>query len=240
MCDFLGFTLACSTPPPPPVFFLSFLVLCPLRGTHDPELVVSGIGFVDDINILVVGSSTENNCRALEHVHRGCMEWAHRHGAAFGPQKYELMHLTRSLKKFNMTAGVNLGGVAKSPQPTLHILGVLLDSKLRWGPHVKSTAEKAAQQSRALTAITGSTWGATFEKARLIYNTVVRPVITYGVTIWTPLDSLLRPAHQHWIGDTLEHQQQRCLCTVTSGFKATSRRQLEGEAAVPPLRVHIA
>lgn len=140
---------------------------------------------------LALGSSTENNCRALEHVHRGCMEWAHRHGAAFGPQKYELMHLTRSLKKFNMTAGVNLGGVAKSPQPTLHILGVLLDSKLRWGPHMKCMSEKAAQQSWALTTITGSTWGVMFGKARLIYNTVVHPVITYSMIVWAPLEGLL-------------------------------------------------
>ena len=105
---------------------------------------------------------------------------------------------------------------------------------------MKRTAERAAQQSRALSAITGSTWGATFDKARLIYNAVVRPVITYGATVWAPLEGLLRPAHRHWIGDALERQQQRCLRSVTGGFKATSRRQLESEAVVPPLRAHIA
>ena len=34
--------------------------------------------------------------------------------------------------------------------------------------------------------------------------------------------------------------QQRCLRTVTGAFKATSRQTLEHEAAVPPLRAHIA
>ena len=98
---------------------------------------VSGIGFVDDVNVLVVGNSTENNCQVLEHVHRGCTKWAHHHRATFTPHKYKLMHLTRSPKRFNMTVGVNLDRVAKAPQPTLRILSVLLDSKLRWGPHVK-------------------------------------------------------------------------------------------------------
>ena len=139
-----------------------------------------------------------------------------------------------------MAAGVNLEGITKAPQPTLRILGVLLDLKLRWGPHVKRTAERATQQSRALSAITGSTWGATFDKARLIYNAVVRPAITYRATVWSPLDSLLRPAHRHWIGDALEQQQQHCLRSVTGGFRATSRKQLESEAAVPPLRAHMA
>ncbi|KAI9749063.1 MAG: hypothetical protein M1815_002769 [Lichina confinis] len=54
------------------------------------------------------------------------------------------------------------------------------------------------------------------------------------------MEGLLRPAHRHWIGNALERQQQRCLRTVTGGFKATSRRQLESEAAVPPLRAHMA
>ena len=202
---------------------------------------MTGIGFVDDVNILVVGNSTESNCQTLEHVHQGCKQWVDHHGATFTPHKYELMHLTRSPKKFNMAVGVDLGGgVTKAPQPTVWILGVLLDTKLRWGSHVKRTVEKAAQQSWALSAIMGSTWGATFDKAWLIYNMVVRPVLTYGVTVWTPLEGLLWPTHQHWIGDTLEHQQQHCLRSVTRGFRVTSRKQLESEAAVPPLRAHMA
>ena len=138
-----------------------------------------------------------------------------------------------------MTAGVNLEGIDKEPQQSVQILGVLLDLKLCWGPHVKRTAEKAAQQGRALTTTAGSTWGATFAKAQLIYSAVVRPAITYGVTIWAPTEGLLRPAHCCWIGDTLECRQQGCLQTVTSSFKVTSQQQLEAEAAVPPLRTHI-
>ena len=225
--------------PVSPILFLFFnkdLVDFCARGTGK----VSAIGFVDDVNILVVGNSTESNCRVLEHVHHGCTAWADRHGAAFAPHKYELMHLTRSPRRFNMAAGVNLEGITKAPQPTLRILGILLDPKLRWGPHMKRTAERATQQNRALSAITGSTWGATFDKARLIYNTVVRPVITYRPTVWSPLDSLLRPAHRRWIRDTLDQQQQHCLRSVTGGFRATSRKQLESEAAVPPLRAHMA
>ena len=105
---------------------------------------------------------------------------------------------------------------------------------------MKRTVEKAAQQSWALSAIMGSTWEATFDKARLIYNMVVHPVLTYGVTVWTSLEGLLWPTHQHWIGDTLERQQQHCLHSVTRGFRVTSWKQLESEAAVPPLRTHMA
>ena len=90
-----------------------------------------------------------------------------------------------------MVVGINLEGIDKEPQQSVRILRVLLDSKLCWGPHVKRTAEKAAQQSHALTTTAGSTWGATFTKAWLIYSVVVHPAITYRVTIWAPTEGLL-------------------------------------------------
>ena len=76
-----------------PILFLFFnkdLVNFCARSTRK----VSAIGFVDNINILVVSKDTESNCRTLEWVHHSCTTWAHRHGAAFAPHKYKLMHLT--------------------------------------------------------------------------------------------------------------------------------------------------
>ena len=131
-------------------------------------------------------------------------------------------------------------GGPKAPSPTVRVLGVLLDSKLRWGPHIRRTSDRATQQCRALTALSGSTWGASFAKARLIYSAVVRPCLTYGATIWAPLEGTLRPAKRQWIGEPLERIRQQCLRAVTGAFKATPRQTRETEAAIPPLRAHIA
>ena len=35
-------------------------------------LKVTSLGFVDDINILTYGKTTEGNCWALEHIHQEC------------------------------------------------------------------------------------------------------------------------------------------------------------------------
>ena len=111
---------------------------------------------MDNINILACGDSTEENCRLLEKIHNDCLTWASCHGAAFAPQKYELMHLTH-LWKFNMAASIQLPGGLKTPSPTVQVLGVLLDSKLHWGPHIRKTCDCTAQQCRALTSLSGST-----------------------------------------------------------------------------------
>lgn len=37
-----------------------------------PGMRTSGLGFVDDVNILAYGTSTEENCKTLEKVHKKC------------------------------------------------------------------------------------------------------------------------------------------------------------------------
>jgi hypothetical protein len=57
----------------------------------------------NDVNILTYDKSTKKNCRTLEKMHRLCEKWTHRHDFVFASIKYELIHFTRNLKKFNMT-----------------------------------------------------------------------------------------------------------------------------------------
>lgn len=64
--------------------------------------------FVDDIHLIEYSTSIEANCKILERAHRICLKWAQRHGVSFAPRKYELIHLTRNPKKFNMVAQVDL------------------------------------------------------------------------------------------------------------------------------------
>ena len=62
---------------------------------------VADLSFVNNINILACGSSTEANCQLLEKVHSDCIVWAAHHRTTFTSQKYELIHLFQSCK-FNM------------------------------------------------------------------------------------------------------------------------------------------
>ena len=83
-----------------------------------------GIGFVDDVNLLVWGESTAANCSLLTRIHRRCEEWARRHGAKFAPQKYELMHLSRNPKQFDMSACLQLTDLRLHPKTEIRILGL--------------------------------------------------------------------------------------------------------------------
>ncbi len=68
-----------------------------------------------------------------------------------------------------MKAAVDLGAVAVRPEASIRILGLHIDSKLRWGPHISRVKSKMVTQRLALSVIAGSTWGATLNKARQVY-----------------------------------------------------------------------
>ena len=141
-------------------------------------------GFVDDISILAYGKTTEGNCQTIQRVHRECMAWADTHGATFAPHKYELLHLARRSRRFNMQASVDLPQVSIGPKTELRILGLQIDGKLNWGPHLRRIRTKMETQILGLTRVATSTWGATLNKARQVYSAVVRSAMVYGSNIW--------------------------------------------------------
>ena len=123
-----------------PILFLFFActLLLELQGG-----TTLAFGFVDDSNILTYSKTTEENCRALERAHEICITWACQHGVVFTPKKYHLIHFTRSHKKFNMKATVNIYGFTEGPVSNLCVLGVQVDSKLKWGPYINIIKTKS-------------------------------------------------------------------------------------------------
>ena len=217
-----------------PILFLFF------ASTLLPQLnagSTSAVGFVDDTNILTFGRSTEANCRTLERANELCIDWARTHGATFAPDKYQLIHFTPKLRKFNMKATIQIPGFQDGPSPVVRILGVHLDSRLKWGPHVRSTATKAMAQMSAVTRLTQSTWGASFARARQIYAAVVRPAMSYGAEVWyDPNDTRVG---RNKLVYPLQVIQNKCLRTITGAYKTTNIQVLEHEASIEPFDLHL-
>ena len=219
-----------------PILFILYnaelLDLC-----NRPHERISAISFSDDVNILTYGRSTETNCRTLEAAHSRCLEWAKRHGMSFAPKKYELIHFTRSHTKFNLQAGIDFGHGPVSPSPDVRILGVWLDTKLRWAAHIREIQKKAASQQCALTRIASSTWGASFARARQIYMAVIRPALTHGALAWhNPLQSTRRLAG---VAAKLRTVQNKCLRTIAGAYRATPTDSLEVETFIPPISLYL-
>ena len=218
-----------------PILYLFYnadlLEICQRPGTN-----TSSLGFADDVNVLAYGKSTEENCRTLERIHKECERWSLRHGSVFAPSKYELIHLSRNPKKFDMTATIRISTKTIEPKPDIRVLGLQIDTKMRWGAHVRKTQEKLTKQSGALTRISASTWGASFSKARQVYIAVVRPAMTYASAVWhTPKEIGKSKAAT----SKLAVMQNKCLRTITGAFRATPIPVLETETHVTSIESHL-
>jgi exonuclease III len=220
-----------------PILFL-FFVQDLLNMTNNEALRTSSFAFVDDTHILTYGDSTERNCRTLERIHKECEEWSRTHGAKFAPKKYELIHFAKSPRGFNMQASIKISEIEKTAKDHVRVLGVQVDSKLKWRPHIARIEKKFAKQSLAISRISTSTWGASFKMARLVYSSVVRPAITFGASVWYTPQGI--ETARKVIDRKLEILQNRSLRTILGAYRAVSTRVLEKEAAIPPISIVLA
>ena len=81
-------------------------------------------GPADNVHLIAYSTSTETNCRTLKKAYQICLRWAQKHRASFAPKKYKLIHLTRSSKKLNMKARIDLGAHQVAPKAVLKVLGL--------------------------------------------------------------------------------------------------------------------
>jgi hypothetical protein len=96
-----------------------------------PDLHLSTLGFADDVNLLTYGKSTLENCTTLELAHDKCLAWARMHGMQFSIDKYTLAHFVRR-GDFDKNTPVRIGTITIDPSPAVKILGLQLDSELKW------------------------------------------------------------------------------------------------------------
>jgi exonuclease III len=216
-----------------PILFLIFAAEL-LKIGDNPAKRLSSIGFVDDTQFITHGTSTEQNCRVLEGVQIECEAWAKKHGVKFNPAKYEMLHLTRRGKKFNLNAKIKIGEreLASAASQSIRILGMQIDSKLNWAQHIKEVQKKMSSQMFAMTRLVASTWGAPFARARLIYKQVIQPAMDYGGPLWHRPRRGGKEAGQQT--KKLDILQNKCLRLITGAFKATPIEVLEREANVYP------
>jgi hypothetical protein len=219
-----------------PILFLIFAspLLDKINTIPGPTL---GLGFVDDTNLITWGPTTHGNCIRLQRIHQICEEWARKSGALFAPKKYSLIHYTRRRKR-TTNSEIQITGFHGKPSEYVRVLGVITDRKLRWKQHIKQAAQKGALRLQALRRIAGSTWGLSFEKSRLLYQTTLRSAILHGCTVWAPgEESHLPPTTRI---HPLRAIQNKALRWITGAFRRTPIPALEREANIPPLRLYLA
>lgn len=100
--------------------------------------------YVDDTYNIVRSKTFDRNCRALSTLHDRVLAWASANDVEFAPHKYGLLHFQRGATATRCKSLPDIQGLTpkhlEAPEgydvPHLRILGVMVDSQLKWGPHI--------------------------------------------------------------------------------------------------------
>ena len=110
----------------------------------------------------------------------------------------------------------------------------LVISLLTWNDHFKALKTRRSTQNFAFSRLAALTWGCRVEKARQIYNSVIRSTLAYGAsTFYTPKD---KPSV---LLSGLAREQSKNLRTILGAYQATPIRLLEKEANITPLDIYL-
>ena len=185
------------------------------------------IAFVDDYSAWIVGSSAEENTRLIqERIVSEAQQWELESGATFDPAKTQFIHFSRtSVGERTSSTPISFKNQLIHPSASVKILGVIMDSGLRYQEHIARAAKRglyAAKELRRLKGLQPKT-------TRQLFTTTVAPVMDYASAVWFPLLSekrlqLLFPA------------QRLASQAVTCSFKSVSLVVAEAEASILPIR----
>ena len=107
------------------------------------------------------------------------VQWEKRSGATFETAKTVLVHFTRATHR-SSSAPIAFKGEAIAPKSEVKILGVIMDSALRYRNHIARTATKGLNAALALKRLKMLSPAS----ARQLFNATVAPVIDYASNVW--------------------------------------------------------
>ena len=137
------------------------------------------IAFVDDYSAWVTGPSADANRQGLQAIIDRAMEWEKRSGATFEGEKTAVIHFTRNSNRTSTTPFL-IKETAITPRDTAKVLGVVMDSELRYKEHLAKAASRglmAAMALRRLRMVSPST-------ARQLFSATVATTMDYASNIW--------------------------------------------------------
>jgi len=137
------------------------------------------ITFVDDYTAWVMGTTTAENKERLQAIVQRAMEWERRSGASFEGDKTAFIHFTRN-SRHSADESITVKGQEVRPTSSVKILGLVMDSRLRYQEHTARAATRGLRAAMALKRLRGLSPPVT----RKLFNATVAPVVDYASSVW--------------------------------------------------------
>lgn len=144
------------------------------------------------------------------------------------PSKTQLVAFTKK-KKLYPPIEVSIFGEKIELTDEAKYMGVVLDSKLTWKPHVEKISNKGSNLLWMCRRAVGQKWGLKPKVAHWLYVTVVRPALTYASVVWWRRTEVFTSAA------LLSKVQRQALLLITGAMNTTPTATMEALLQLPSL-----
>ena len=184
--------------------------------------------YVDDLMLFASSRFLPALSRCVQTAISRCENWATNHGFVFSPQKTVALHFAPGRSR-ELTPVLTLGGSPIDFRRETRFLGMTVDDRLSWRPHLLALKMKAMRALNILKCLSGTNWGGDRQSLLLLYRSLIRSKIDYGCVVYQAASqtnlSLLDPIH---------HAALR-LCT--GAFRSSPKVSLYTESGEPSLHL---
>jgi len=139
--------------------------------------------YADDIALLYSSNCCNEAARGLQEYLTTLAAWCKRWNLKVNPQK--TINPCFTLKTLSpVTAPIELEGVILDQPSQAKYLGITLDKRLTFGPHLKATTRRCYQRMQQLRWLLNRKSTMTLRAKRAVYVHCVAPIWLYGIQIW--------------------------------------------------------
>ena len=187
--------------------------------------------FADDIIIMVIGISGRTASELLQNGLNLVSKWCDIQGLKVNAEKTVAVKFTKNEKEAGKAKTLRLGNTRVQYSNHMKYLGITLDSKLTFKPHLENKLNQANNALWTCKSFVQKKWGISPKMMMWMYTAIVRPMLTYGSFIW------YKEAEKTSFRIKL-NKIQRLACVLTTGaIRTTPTAALEALLNLPPLHI---
>ena len=185
--------------------------------------------FADDSTLWHTSGDINESTRVMQSGLDIIQQWSIDYGMPVSVGKNEAILLSHNNDKHTQAPVLYIGNDVVEFKSTVRILGVIIDSKLKFKDHIKKIEEKCAWNLKIMGKISSSSWGPSAIDLHALHTAFSNSNLLYCSPVWSPFLS------QKLI-NKLEVIQNKAARIVTGCVKSTNIEALNLEANFPTVQ----
>lgn len=184
--------------------------------------------FADDVTIFVTGKNIKTSEKLLQQTLDKLVTYTKTSGFKFSQSKSQAIVFSKSNKK-QQVLELKLNNEKIEVVKQIKILGLILDDKLSWNPHIDYLKNQCIKRINILKSLSARNWGSSQKILTNTYKAIVQSKLDYGCTVYSSAnEKSLKKL------DTIINTSMRI---AIGGFRTSPVVSVLSESDTPPLNL---